>query len=193
MMILCWIFYVFGSNLIAAMHLEDTDDNDVVLYVMLRAVDRFFLEFSRYPGYDIDTVESDIPKLKVWWMLLISHCAEGPVWQILKCPHLSVCLSYISLCHCNSKTHCCISSKLQLCAPCHRGVLYIFFYIDEMLLVKNWYSYAILSYLPVIVTNFHYYVYLWQFWNYITQIEIWLNYGIYTQIRVNMMQSGLIW
>ncbi|KAK2143283.1 hypothetical protein LSH36_857g00105 [Paralvinella palmiformis] len=47
-----------------AMHLEDTDDDDLVFYVMLRAVDRFFTEYNRYPGYDMDTVESDIPKLK---------------------------------------------------------------------------------------------------------------------------------
>lgn len=47
-----------------AMHLEDTDDDELVFYVMLRAVDRFYTEYNRYPGCDTDTVESDIPKLK---------------------------------------------------------------------------------------------------------------------------------
>ena len=38
------------------MHLEDTDDDDLVFYVMLRSVDRFCTEYNRYPGCDMDTV-----------------------------------------------------------------------------------------------------------------------------------------
>ena len=47
-------------------------------------------------------------------MLIISRRAERPWSEILKCPlHPSDCLSirHVSFSHCNSKTHCCVSSK----------------------------------------------------------------------------------
>lgn len=47
------------------MHLDDTDDDDLVHYVMLRAVDRFRLEFNQFPGAEPDSMEPDISKLKV--------------------------------------------------------------------------------------------------------------------------------
>ena len=52
--------------LVSATHLEDPDEDDVVFYVLLRAVARFFMEFKRYPGYGTDMdAEADIPQLKV--------------------------------------------------------------------------------------------------------------------------------
>ena len=55
---------------------------------------------------------------------MISRRAEGLGREILK----SVCPSvrHIKLSHFNSETHCCIFSKLQVCAPCHGCVLYSF-------------------------------------------------------------------
>jgi len=50
---------------VAAMHLEDTDDDDLVFYILLRAVDRFYSQYSKYPGCYGDSMEADIPKLKV--------------------------------------------------------------------------------------------------------------------------------
>ncbi|KAK2186473.1 hypothetical protein NP493_199g06076 [Ridgeia piscesae] len=47
-----------------AMHLEDTDDDDLVFYILLRAVDRFYSQYSKYPGCYGDSMEADIPKLK---------------------------------------------------------------------------------------------------------------------------------
>ena len=48
----------------AAFYLED-EDSDFVHYVMLRAVQRFYSEYNRYPGYYNESLEADIPKLKV--------------------------------------------------------------------------------------------------------------------------------
>ena len=49
---------------ISAMYLED-EDHDMIHYVMLRAVDRFYGEYNRYPGAEQHMVEEDVPKLKV--------------------------------------------------------------------------------------------------------------------------------
>ncbi|KAK7504555.1 hypothetical protein BaRGS_00004041, partial [Batillaria attramentaria] len=46
------------------MHIENEEEDDVVFYVLLRLVDRFYEEYNRYPGLDNDHVEPDIPKLK---------------------------------------------------------------------------------------------------------------------------------
>uniref|UniRef100_A0A0B6ZK89 NEDD8-activating enzyme E1 regulatory subunit n=1 Tax=Arion vulgaris TaxID=1028688 RepID=A0A0B6ZK89_9EUPU len=45
---------------------EDVSEegDDTVLYILLRAADRFFAEYNRYPGYFDNTVEADIPKLR---------------------------------------------------------------------------------------------------------------------------------
>ncbi|KAK3792128.1 hypothetical protein RRG08_055391 [Elysia crispata] len=45
---------------------EDASDegDDTVLYILLRAADRFFTEYTRYPGFFNNSVEADIPKLK---------------------------------------------------------------------------------------------------------------------------------
>ncbi|XP_078335087.1 NEDD8-activating enzyme E1 regulatory subunit-like isoform X2 [Crassostrea virginica] len=46
-------------------HLEDEDgESDLIFYVLLRGVDKFFEEFSRYPGGDNDQVEPDVQLLK---------------------------------------------------------------------------------------------------------------------------------
>ena len=46
---------------------EDASDegDETVLYILLRAADRFFTEYTRYPGFFNNNVEADIPKLKV--------------------------------------------------------------------------------------------------------------------------------
>jgi len=46
-----------------AYNLED-EDSEFVHYVMLRAVQRFYTEYNRYPGQYAETVDGDVPKLK---------------------------------------------------------------------------------------------------------------------------------
>ncbi|KAL8589935.1 hypothetical protein ACOMHN_024022 [Nucella lapillus] len=46
------------------MHLESEEGDDVLYYILLRGVDRFYEEFNRYPGLHNDEVEPDTPKLK---------------------------------------------------------------------------------------------------------------------------------
>ena len=46
-------------------HLESEEGDDVLFYVLLRGVERFHEECSRYPGQDNHHVEPDIPLLKV--------------------------------------------------------------------------------------------------------------------------------
>ncbi|RUS86896.1 hypothetical protein EGW08_005301 [Elysia chlorotica] len=52
---------------------EDASDegDDTVLYILLRAADRFFAEYTRYPGFFNNSVEADIPKLKTCLTKLI--------------------------------------------------------------------------------------------------------------------------
>lgn len=45
-------------------HLDDEEPDDVVFYVLLRAVDIFFEKHNAYPGWYTDQVESDVIKLK---------------------------------------------------------------------------------------------------------------------------------
>lgn len=40
------------------------EDNDILFYILLRAIDRFHSEYGRYPGRINDNVESDVQKLK---------------------------------------------------------------------------------------------------------------------------------
>ena len=49
----------------SAMHLENTDEDEVVFYIMLRAVDRFCGQYNRHPGAEPNGIEPDIAKLKV--------------------------------------------------------------------------------------------------------------------------------
>ena len=48
-----------------AQNLEDEEPNDVIFYILLRAVDRFYEEYNVYPGFYTQQVESDVIKLKV--------------------------------------------------------------------------------------------------------------------------------
>jgi len=43
---------------------DDADSCDLIYYVLLRAIDRFFIDFNRYPGEYSDMIEVDIPSLK---------------------------------------------------------------------------------------------------------------------------------
>lgn len=46
-------------------HLEDEDgESEMIFYVLLRGVDRFYEEYNRYPGGDNDQVEPDVQLLK---------------------------------------------------------------------------------------------------------------------------------
>lgn len=54
----------------SAMQLGDEEDSDIVFYIMLRAADRFFEEYSRFPGWYNDQVEGDVYKLKVSSILM---------------------------------------------------------------------------------------------------------------------------
>ncbi|XP_060586198.1 NEDD8-activating enzyme E1 regulatory subunit-like isoform X4 [Ruditapes philippinarum] len=45
-------------------HLDDEEPDDVVFYILLRAVDRFYEQYNTYPGWYTDHVESDVVKLK---------------------------------------------------------------------------------------------------------------------------------
>ena len=54
-----------------AQHLEDEEPNDVVFYVLLRAVDRFYEEYNLYPGFYTQQVEADVNKLKVSQVFLM--------------------------------------------------------------------------------------------------------------------------
>jgi len=70
----------------SAEQLDDVDNNDtVVYYVLLRAVDRFYSQMNRYPGLYDEHVELDIPAIKVNYCLIflyrlaVKKVKEGPV------------------------------------------------------------------------------------------------------------------
>ncbi|KAK7114181.1 NEDD8-activating enzyme E1 regulatory subunit-like isoform X2 [Littorina saxatilis] len=58
----------YGTNTVNKdelnMHLESEEGDDLLFYILLRGVDRFYDEYNRYPGRDNSDVEPDIPKLK---------------------------------------------------------------------------------------------------------------------------------
>lgn len=60
------------------MGIEDTDNCDTVFYVLLRAVDRFYSEYNRYPGYYDDQVETDVSNLKTCVSRLLQEWGLGP-------------------------------------------------------------------------------------------------------------------
>ncbi|XP_052817269.1 NEDD8-activating enzyme E1 regulatory subunit-like isoform X2 [Mya arenaria] len=45
-------------------HMDDEECDDVVYYVLLRAVDRFYEKYNTYPGWFANQVEADVGKLK---------------------------------------------------------------------------------------------------------------------------------
>lgn len=51
------------------MNLENPENN-LVYYVMLRGIDRFYSEYNTYPGEFDDQVEPDIVKLKVLFKII---------------------------------------------------------------------------------------------------------------------------
>ena len=50
---------------ITASRLGDDGEGDAAYYILLRACEEFYSEYSRYPGWYDDQVEADIPLLKV--------------------------------------------------------------------------------------------------------------------------------
>ncbi|XP_055892296.1 NEDD8-activating enzyme E1 regulatory subunit-like isoform X1 [Biomphalaria glabrata] len=53
-----------GQHILEEEEDANSDSDDTVLYILLRAADRFFTEYNRYPSYFDDTLDADIPKLK---------------------------------------------------------------------------------------------------------------------------------
>ncbi|KAK2574020.1 NEDD8-activating enzyme E1 regulatory subunit [Acropora cervicornis] len=60
----------------------DDADSDVVFYFLLKAVDRFYTQYHRYPGNFDDQVEVDVVKLKV--PALARFSKSGPLMQTSK-------------------------------------------------------------------------------------------------------------
>ncbi|KAK3085260.1 hypothetical protein FSP39_000802 [Pinctada imbricata] len=56
----------------------EDEENDLVFYILLRAVDRFYEEYSRYPGWYDDQVEPDVHKLKSILMKLLQEWSIPP-------------------------------------------------------------------------------------------------------------------
>ncbi|XP_022646491.1 NEDD8-activating enzyme E1 regulatory subunit-like isoform X2 [Varroa destructor] len=62
--------------------LQDTslvEEPDIIYYILLRAVDRFYEEFRRYPGFFRDELETDIHKLKAIFSRLVQEWGVGPL------------------------------------------------------------------------------------------------------------------
>lgn len=57
----------------------DNPESEMVFYVLLRAIDRFYGEYNRYPGYFTDQVEPDIVKLKGCLNRLLQEWNHGPL------------------------------------------------------------------------------------------------------------------
>ena len=59
--------------LVIASRLDDDggEGDDTVYYILMRAAEEFYTEYSRYPGWYDDQVEADIPLLKVCFQ---THC-----------------------------------------------------------------------------------------------------------------------
>ncbi|XP_013393468.1 NEDD8-activating enzyme E1 regulatory subunit isoform X2 [Lingula anatina] len=61
-------------------NIEESDEDDAIWYILLRAVDKFYADFNRYPGVYDDQVEADIPKLKTCLAKLLHE--YGNVYNI---------------------------------------------------------------------------------------------------------------
>ncbi|KAL5021823.1 hypothetical protein ScPMuIL_000978 [Solemya velum] len=61
-----------------AAHIEDEEHSDVIFYILLRAVDRFYEEYNHYPGWYDDQVEADVPKLKTCMNKLLHDMGLPP-------------------------------------------------------------------------------------------------------------------
>ncbi|ESO96926.1 hypothetical protein LOTGIDRAFT_231724 [Lottia gigantea] len=60
-------------------HLEDEEESDIIFYVLLRAVDKFYEKFNHYPGFYTQQLESDVQELKVCLSKLIQEWSLPPV------------------------------------------------------------------------------------------------------------------
>ena len=58
------------------MNLENPD-SEIVFYVLLRAVDRFYKQYNRYPGSYDDQVDGDSVKLKVRVAVFLTKLVIG--------------------------------------------------------------------------------------------------------------------
>lgn len=54
-------------------------DNDMVFYVLLRAVDRFYSEYNEYPGYCNDELGTDIKNLRTCLCRIVQEWGSSPL------------------------------------------------------------------------------------------------------------------
>ena len=66
----------FSFFFLSAMNLENPD-SEIVFYVLLRAVDRFYKQYNRYPGSYDDQVDGDSVKLKVRVAVFLTKLVIG--------------------------------------------------------------------------------------------------------------------
>ncbi|KAG8196579.1 hypothetical protein JTE90_014140 [Oedothorax gibbosus] len=66
------------KNLVADLEHEDSD---IIFYVLLRAADRFYHEYRRYPGQNNEDVEADIVRLKNIVTSLMSEWGCSPIMK----------------------------------------------------------------------------------------------------------------
>ncbi|KAL3198134.1 hypothetical protein MRX96_014476 [Rhipicephalus microplus] len=57
----------------------DSPDSEIIFYLMLRAADRFYSQYNRYPGFFEDQLETDISKLKASLCQVLEQLGSGPV------------------------------------------------------------------------------------------------------------------
>jgi NEDD8-activating enzyme E1 regulatory subunit len=68
---------------------ENSDDNDLIFYVLMRAADDFFIEFNRYPGESIQsndtpTVQSNETDLNLFKKVLTKFMDENRLNFVIK-------------------------------------------------------------------------------------------------------------
>ena len=59
---LIWIFLIFIWFKI--LYLDENSEGDLLIYLLIRAVDSFYTEYNRYPGSNGDILDSDVSLLK---------------------------------------------------------------------------------------------------------------------------------
>lgn len=60
-------------------HNYQAEEAEITYYVLLRAVDKFFESFKRYPGSFTQLMETDISKLKTIYSKLVQEWGIGPL------------------------------------------------------------------------------------------------------------------
>lgn len=58
---------------------HQSEEPEIIYYVLLRAVDKFFECYKRYPGSFTQMMETDTSKLKSIYSKLVQECGIGPL------------------------------------------------------------------------------------------------------------------